>query len=280
MDILWMQAGDRPIWAKKGLRMTDTEQAAPGLSDAQLQKVIGLLRDADTTELKLTVPDDGQRGWRSTVVALGMDPMDAFLRQVFFFDTPDLALDSAGVVVRARRTQGKPDDSVVKLRPVIPSELPTGVREHKSFGVEVDALPGGFVCSGSFKRELGTDVVRPIISDGGKLSELFGKRQRRFYAEHAPEGIGLDDLSVLGPVLVLKLKFSPGGYERRLVAELWLYPDGSRILELSTKCRPSEAFRVAAETRAYLSGLGVDMFGEQQTKTRTALEFFAEGLEV
>jgi hypothetical protein len=76
-------------------------------------------------------------------------------------------------------------------------------------------------------------------------------------------------------VLVLKLKFSPKGYERRLVAELWLYPDGSRILELSTKCKPGEAFQVAAETRAFLAERGVELFGEQQTKTRTALEFFA-----
>jgi hypothetical protein len=135
------------------------------------------------------------------------------------------------------------------------------------------------VCSGSFKGVLGDDVVRPIITESGKLSELFNKHQRAFYAEHAPEGIGLDDLSVLGPVLVLKLKFSPEGYEHRLVAEVWLYPDGSRILELSTKCGPDAAFQVAAETRAYLSGLGVDLFGEQQTKTRTALEFFADQLE-
>jgi hypothetical protein len=71
----------------------------------------------------------------------------------------------------------------------------------------------------------------------------------------------------------------PEGYGRRLVAEVWLYPDGSRILELSTKCKPGEAFQVAAETRAHLSGLGVDLFGEQQTKTRTALEYFAEQLE-
>jgi hypothetical protein len=74
---------------------------------------------------------------------------------------------------------------------------------------------------------------------------------------------------------VLKLKFSPEGYERRLVAELWLYPDGSRILELSTKCDAGEAFQVAAEARAFLAERGVDLFGEQQTKTRTALEFFA-----
>jgi hypothetical protein len=85
----------------------------------------------------------------------------------------------------------------------------------------------------------------------------------------------LDELSILGPVHVLKLKFSPEGYDRKLLTELRLYPDGSRILELSTKCEPDEGFQVAAETRAYLAGRGVNLFGEQETKTRTALEFFA-----
>jgi hypothetical protein len=77
---------------------------------------------------------------------------------------------------------------------------------------------------------------------------------------------------------VLKVKFSPEDYQRRLVAELWLYPDGSRILELSTKCAPMEAFQVAAEVRAFFSGKGVDLSGEQQTKTKVALEYFATSL--
>ena len=63
-----------------------------------------------------------------------------------------------------------------------------------------------------------------------------------------------------------------------MVVELWLYPDGSRILELSTKCAPAEAFNVAAETRTYLAGRGVVLTGVQQTKTRTALEYFAKEL--
>jgi hypothetical protein len=54
-----------------------------------------------------------------------------------------------------------------------------------------------------------------------------------------------------------------------------MYPDGSRILELSTKCSTTEPFQVAAETRAFLAGRGVDVGGEQQTKTRTALEYFS-----
>ena len=60
---------------------------------------------------------------------------------------------------------------------------------------------------------------------------------------------------------------------------MWLYPDGSRLLELSTKCPPSEAFQVAAEDRISSPREGVDLFGEQQTKTRKALDFFAKHLQ-
>ena len=74
---------------------------------------------------------------------------------------------------------------------------------------------------------------------------------------------------------MLKLKFSPADLPRKMVAEVWLYPDESRILELSTKCAPSEAFQTAAECRAFLTGAGVDLSGEQETKTRRALEFFS-----
>jgi hypothetical protein len=63
-----------------------------------------------------------------------------------------------------------------------------------------------------------------------------------------------------------------------VVAELWIYPDGSRIFELSTKCKPSETFQVAAEARAFLAARGVDLDADQQTKTRTALEFFTSDL--
>ena len=247
--------------------------AAPLLSDDQLAELLSLIGGADSVELKLTVPDDDRR---STVVALGLDPLEAQLRQVFFFDTPGLDLNRAGVVTRARRSQGRDDDSVVKLRPVVPAELPAELRREKLFGVEVDAMPGGFVCSGSFKGE--TSGVREAAAGERSLSKLYSKQQRAFYAEHAPEGIAIDDLSVMGPVTVLKLKSSPEGYERKLVVELWFYPDGSRILELSTKCKPTEAFDVAARTRAFLAERGVNLGGEQETKTRTALDFFAAEL--
>ena len=181
-------------------------------------------------------------------------------------------------MARARRVQRKGDDSVVKLRPVVPDQLPADLRQSKGFGVEVDAMPGGFVCSASFKGTPKAPGVRETVAGGAPLHKLFSKEQRALYAEHAPEGLGLDDLSVLGPINVFKLKFSPEGFDRRLVAELWNYPDGSRVLELSTKCATSEAFEVAAETRAFLGTRGVDLAGEQEPKTRKALEFFAKEL--
>jgi hypothetical protein len=243
------------------------------LSDEELGDLLGLVKGADSVELKLTIPDADQR---STVQALGMDPLDAQIRQVFFFDTPDLALNKHGVVPRARRIQGKGHDSVVKLRPIVPDELPPDVRQSPGMVVEVDAMPGGYVCSASMKGKLGPTHVLDTVAGDRPLRKLFSKEQRAFYAAHAPEGVALDDLSILGPIFVLKLKSSPGEYERTLVTELWLYPDGSRILELSTKCATSEAFQVAVEARAFLAKRGIDVTGDQQTKTRKALDFFTK----
>jgi hypothetical protein len=251
--------------------MTDTD-AAPRLSDEQLRAALALAAEADSVELKLTVPEsDG----RSAVVGLGMDPLGAQIRQVFFFDTRDLALNRAGLVVRGRRVQGRPDDSVVKLRPVVPGDLPPKLRKSPDLVVEVDAMPGGYVCSASFKGSLDNNDVRKVDQGTRAISKLFSKQQRAFFDAHRPEGVTLDDLQVLGPILVLKLNFKPKGYGRKLVAELWLYPDGSRILELSTKCAPSDAMDVAKETRAFLQRRGVNLSGEQQTKTKTALEYFS-----
>ena len=204
-----------------------------------------------------------------------MDPLEAQIRQVFFFDTPDLALSRGGVVVRGRRVQGKGDDSVIKLRPVVPGDLPKSLREADGFGVEVDVMPGGFVCSASYKNALPAGVVQRVAAGKAPTRKLFSKPQRAFFADHAPEGITLEDLTLMGPIFVLKLRFAPKGANRRIVAELWLYPDGTRILELSTKCPPPDAFTVSAEQRAFLTSRGIDLGGEQATKTHTALEFFA-----
>ena len=252
-----------------------TTTTVPALSAEQLAELLGLIKGADSVELKVTVPvSDRSRA----AEALGVDPLDAQVRQAYFFDTPALALYKRGLVVRARRVQRKGDDSVVKLRPVVPEELPPELHDSPKFGVEVDAMPGGFVCSGSMKRTLGANAVKEAVAGERPLRKLFSREQRALYAAHAPAGLELADLSILGPIFVLKLRFEPKGHNRKLVAELWLYPDNSMILELSTKCAPSEAFQVAAETRAFLTDREVDLGGDQEPKTKKALQFFSRRL--
>ena len=248
----------------------------PVLTDEQLTELLALVKEADSVELKLTVPESAQL---STIRSLGMDAINAQIRQVFFFDTPELTLDAHGVVVRARRIQGKPDDSVVKLRPVVPAELPAELRKSPSFRVEVDALPGGFVCSATLKQVLGAADVKSFLLGERPLKKLFSKEQRAFFSAHAPEGVALEDLSVLGPIFVLKLRFVPADLQRKLVAEMWFYPDGSRVLELSTRCATTETFGAAAEVRAFLAAHDVDRSGRQEPKTRRALEYFAGALQ-
>ncbi len=237
--------------------------------------MIDLIKGSDSVELKLTGPETQHS---STVAALDMDPLEAQIRQVFFFDTPDLTLYERG---RGRSCPSRAEEGRRLRREAparCPSELPGRVRRSREFGVEVDVMPGGFVCSGSMKGAPKSDVRETILGKG-RLQRLFTREQRALYDEHAPEGLALDDLSVLGPIFVLKLKFAPKAFDRRMVAEMWLYPDGSRILELSTKCAPGEAFEVAAEARAFLTGRGIDLGGEQETKTRKALEFFSKRLK-
>jgi hypothetical protein len=143
--------------------------------------------------------------------------------------------------------------------------------------VEVDAMPGGFVCSASMKGVPDTPV-RDVTAGTAPLRKLYSKEQRAFFTAHAPDGIAFEDLTQLGPIFVLKLKAAPQGYARKMVVELWLYPDGTRILELSTKCAPDTALLVAAESRAFLTERNIKIGSAQTTKTRKALEFFSKQL--
>ena len=93
------------------------------------------------------------------------------------------------------------------------------------------------------------------------MRKLFSKEQRAFYAAHV-DGIALDDLSSSGRSSCSSCRFTPKELGRTVVAEMWLYPDGSRILELSTRALTSEAFQVAAELRAFLGDRGIDISGD------------------
>jgi len=61
-----------------------TSESTSRLISDEMIRLMELVEGADSVELKMTVPEIAQR---STVAALGLDPLDAQIRQVFFFDT-------------------------------------------------------------------------------------------------------------------------------------------------------------------------------------------------
>ena len=232
--------------------MATTTDTRAAFSDAQLQELVGLIKDADSVELKLTVPEArpalDDRGARPRSAARRRSARCSSSTRLTWRSTSTASSCARGGRRRRATTRSS------SCGRSCPSSCREPLRRSPSFGVEVDASPGGFVCSGSLK---GAPDARDVQEAVDRASFRFASSSRRSSGRSSPSTrpreSALDDLSILGPILVLKLKFAPHGFDRKLVGELWLYPDGSRILELSTKCAPSEAFQVAAETRAFLA---------------------------
>jgi hypothetical protein len=248
------------------------------LSDADaagLERLIGRVTGADSVVLTITVPESERR---SVLTALGGDPLGAVIRQIAFIDTPDLRLDRSGVVVRVRRTQQLPPDLTVTLHPVDPASLPAEIRALPGLQVEVDALTSGLVCACSAMHELSAARARDVLAGRLSITEELNLTERTLLTHAVGDDLPVADLTVLGPVHVLRSRFVPEGFARRLVAELWFLPDGTRILQLSTRCDPESTVAVAAETRRFLAHHGVDLEGVPGTQTSATLAILADHL--
>ena len=206
------KARAKPVKAMTMPKIGQPALATP-YTQEQMLEVCRLVKGATSVELKLSVPAAGHR---ATTEGIGFDPVEAEPRQAFFFDTPDLALSRAGVVVRARRLPGGDADTVVKLRPVNPFTIDPELCRSAAFKIEVDAMPGGFVCSTSFKGVCTGQEVLDATAGALPLRKLFSREQRAFYDAHAPAGVTMDQLVVLGPTFLLKVKHQPKDFDRRI----------------------------------------------------------------
>ena len=67
--------------------MASKRKLAASLSDDELVRLLAVMGQADSVELKATIGDVHHS---AVLRALDVDPLDAQIRQVFFFDTPKL----------------------------------------------------------------------------------------------------------------------------------------------------------------------------------------------
>jgi len=252
---------NKPKLASAGDFALDTEKAA---------EVLSLIKGSTSIELKVMLPYDN----RGLLRKLGFDPVDAEPRQTYFFDTPKFELNKAGLFVRARRSPHGRGDTTVKLRPVDPANLDRKLFRETDFKVEIDVMHGGYVCSASATGRCSSEEVYDASEGRVPLKSIFTDHQRDFYKSNAPHGIKLKDLMPIGPAFLLRLKCVPKDFDRPMTVELWLYPDGSRILELSTKGEPHEAFQLGAQFRTFLGNANLMRERDARTKTAQTLQVF------
>jgi hypothetical protein len=197
-------------------------------------------------------------------------------RQIFFFDTADLTLFDAGVVLRARLVHDGVDDSTVKLRPVNPKELPQDWLTHPRLELEVDVVGKEFIYSAKLSSDQDRGEIDEVAGGRREIRKLFTDEQDRFLNEEGPRPVNWQELNVLGPVAVSKWELEPRDFPYGIDVEEWVLPDRSNLVELSIKVDPGEGVQANSRFVDFLQGRGIETGGDQKTKTRTALEYFSK----
>ena len=243
----------------------------------ELMELQRLVKGADSIELKLTLPEH--------VVPLGGDGARASIRSrprsarcsssTRPTSTSTGPASSCGPGGSRGASTTRSSSCARSSRTSCPAEL----RQLPEFVVEVDALPGGYVCSASLK---GTLVDERRAQRGRRrasaaqavLQAAAGvlRRARPRGPDHRrPVGAGAD------------LRAQAEARDRRRSAASSSPRCGCiPTARGSSSCRRSacraKGSSVAAEVRDFLGSKGIGLDGEQQTKTKTALEFFSAEL--
>lgn len=198
-------------------------------------------------------------------------------RTIYFFDTPALALFDVGLVLRARKIKGDVDDTTVKIRPVDPARIPIDWMRTEGFEVEMDRVGDKHVISAKLTAEQDAGEIDEAVAGERPLRKIFSVDQERLIAEFGPQDVGWNALTPMGPIAVQKWKIDARKLGHEIVVERWKLPDKSDLVELSIKVEPGEATAAADAFLAFLEAMGLEVSGDQQTKTRGALTFFTTG---
>jgi hypothetical protein len=245
----------------------DSDDGDLGHLDPAIQKV----------EFKLTVLAGEEGKVQALLQKEGGQPQR---RKVYFYDTKDLVLYGKDLVLRARVTEGDDDDSTVKLRPVDLADGEASWQQIDGIRIELDVVGDKQVPSAKLDGEPDRGEIEEVEARQRPVGSLFSGKQERLIADYAPDGISLDELEVLGPVDARKWDLdNPEGFPHALSVEEWSLPDATRFIELSFKVSADEANDAQTAFRALLTGLELDVAGDQTQKTPRVLKFFADRLD-
>jgi hypothetical protein len=256
---------------------------ADELDDADLVVTPGdAAQDADKTdraaggprvELKLTIDPAATARARSR---LRLHDATSEVRRIWFYDTPGLDLLEAGAILRARDVEGGEDDSTVKLRPLDAAAVDASWLAVDGFKCEIDRVPGRSVSSCSLSVDQDEGEIAEVGAGERPIDKLFSGEQEDLFAAHGPR-VDWAALVALGPVPARVWKIETAALPEKLTAELWSLPDGAEVLELSMKVDAPDADAAQVALLEWIVRRGLPLAGDQESKTRRALELLAAG---
>jgi hypothetical protein len=226
-------------------------------------------------EFKVTVLPSEEPKVQAELDSTGVEPVQ---RKVYFYDTPELALFGKDLVLRARVTEGDDDDSTVKLRPLLPPEIPDDWSATEKVRIELDVVGSRHVGSAKLDGEPDPGEVEQVERRELELSKLFSKAQEALVEDALPRDTSLNDLAVLGPVHARKWTLPPETFPFDLSVEEWSVLDELHFVELSFKAERHEARVAQWAFHALLDRLQIGHEGDGQQKTPKVLEALAERL--
>ncbi|MGC5166210.1 hypothetical protein [Luteimicrobium sp. DT211] len=234
--------------------------------------VLAALRPDHPVTLRFTVAGHQQR---RAFAALGPNLHGVGVRQVAFFDTPDLALRRSGVVAAARRTQHGEAEVSIRVRATAPGSGLPGAAWSTSVEVDVDGVTAALTCVCSADAGAADEKVRALLSGRLHLGDLLDDVQLRVWERWVPHAVGPRDLQVLGPVHMLTRRYFPGWYRRTLTAETWFVPGDPPLLDLVVQATPATACRLAETTTRALAARGVALHTLAESAPRSVFAALA-----
>ena len=211
------------------------------------------------------------------VAALQLSGGPVASREVYYLDTPDLALREQGILIRARIPAHGGAQLVVKLRTSVPRELPKSVARLPNLCVELDALPYETQWCASVRSRPRRLPLRPDGRIGRRRRQgwghIFSADQQAFLARLAEDPALVAEIRPFGPASVRRFRGQAAGLPR-VAVESWTYPDGYRLVELSTKCAPRRAHHTAQQLRRLLVAHQIAPRRTQLSKTEISLRRF------
>jgi hypothetical protein len=172
--------------------------------------------------------------------------------------------------------EGDACDSTAKIRPVDPRQVPAKWRKRPGVKLEADTVGARVVRSASFTVAQQPKEIEEVASGARPIEKLFSGEQEEFLVELAPVQVDFAKLVPLGPIAALRWKCRNRGLPYELCIEEWRLPDRRDLLEISIKATRDESAAAQAALQGFLAEIGLAAETGQQTKTRIALEYFAQ----